>query len=259
MNAPHLPEASRVAREAEIYDANGLQRGNLEAVMEYTQLGPARRRRDDLIRRVHTQHVHNRVLEIGSQAWEAHFIKWGLHPTQLTCINISERELDMGRATAQTLNVPVDFQLMDAHDLQFDDATFDFVFGVAILHHLNFEKAIQEISRVTKPGGDILFIEPLLLNPVARVVRALTPKARTPDEKPLAREELRLLDRYFRPKHVYTDLFAFPAALLSRVARAAPDNWLTRSADGLDKAMSEAIPFVGAYYRTISVYGQRRG
>ncbi len=250
--------AERIAREANIYDGNELQRDKFDAAMVYTQLGPARKRRDDLIKSVHTKHENSKVLEIGSQAWEAHFLKWKLRPTQLTCINISDRELDMGREVAASENVPVDFRLMDAHQLEFDDNTFDMVFGVAILHHLSFEKAVQEIARVTKPGGDILFVEPLLLNPVAQLVRALSPKARTPDEKPLAREEMAILDRYFAPKHVYTDLFAFPAALVSQKLKVAPTNWLTRSADAVDAAISKRIPSLGLFYRTITVHGTRR-
>ncbi len=251
-------EAARVSREAEIYDNNELERDRLESVMSYTQMGPARQRRDQLIREVHMRHADSRVLEIGSQAWEAHFLKWKINPTNLTCINISERELDLGRATAKAKGVNVDFRLMDAHKLEFPDATFDLVFGTAILHHLNFEEAVKEIARVTKPGGDILFVEPLLLNPVARLVRALTPKARTPDERPLAREELRILDRYFTPKHLYTDLFAFPAAVASRALRVGANNWFIRLSDGVDARIASTAPALGAYYRTVTVYGHRR-
>lgn len=257
MTSPTTHDAQRVSREAEIYDNDELKRDRLEAVMSYTQLGPARQRRDQLIREVHSRHANTRVLEIGSQAWEPHFLKWGIKPTGLTCINISDRELDKGREVAQAKGVDVDFQLMDAHQLQFPDATFDLVFGTAILHHLEFERAVKEIARVTKPGGEILFVEPLLLNPVARLVRALTPQARTPDEKPLAREELDILDRYFAPKHLYTDLFAFPAAVASRVVRASPSNWMVKAADKVDASIASSFPSLGAYYRTVTVHGTR--
>lgn len=247
----------RVVREAEIYNDGALERDSLEARMAYTQCGPARRRRDALIRAVHGRHCQGRVLEIGSQAWESHFCKYGMSPTQLTCINISERELDQGRAAAHRRGVRIDFQLMDAHELQFADGSFDLVFGAAILHHLDFERALREISRVTKPGGEILFVEPLLLNPVARLVRALTPRARTPDERPLARKELRVVSRYFEPEHLYTDLFAFPAALLADALHRSPDSRLTQWADRADSALAARLPGLGAYYRTVTIHGQR--
>ena len=106
MTSPTSHDAQRVSREAEIYDNDELERDRLEAVMAYTQMGPARRRRDELIRAVHTRHTDTRVLEVGSQAWEAHYLKWNLKPTQLTCINISDRELDKGRQVAQAKGLP---------------------------------------------------------------------------------------------------------------------------------------------------------
>ncbi len=112
---------------------------------------------------------------------------------------------------------------------------------------LIFEKAVREIARVTKRGGEILFIEPLLLNPVARVVRALTPKARTPDERPLSRTEINIINEYYVPSCCYTDCLAFPAALLSKLVRAKPDNWLTRTCDQIDAKVSTYFPWLGAY------------
>ena len=82
---------------------------------------------------------------------------------------------------------------MDAHRLEFSDSSLDVVFGVAILHHLEFARAMSEIHRVLRKGGKIVFVEPLRHNPVARLIRYFTPQARTPDELPLGRPELRLL------------------------------------------------------------------
>ena len=42
---------------------------------------------------------------------------------------------------------------------------FDAVVGVSILHHVNIRKAIDEISRVLKRGGKVVFSEPNMLNP----------------------------------------------------------------------------------------------
>ncbi len=50
---------------------------------------------------------------------------------------------------------------LNAEELVFEDAQFDFVVGAAILHHLiDPEKAIREVYRVLKPGGFALFFEP---------------------------------------------------------------------------------------------------
>ena len=138
------------------------------------------------------------------------------------------------------------------------DATFDFVYGVAILHHLDFPVALAEIARVTKPGGRILFVEPLRLNPVAQLVRLLTPKARTPDELPLAREELRIIEKYFEPEYLFTDMFHLPVALLSQFLFKDPVNPLTRAGDAVDRAVVSAFPGLGVFYRTITILGRKR-
>ncbi len=58
------------------------------------------------------------------------------------------------------------FQKSDAHTLiSFKDSTFDVIYGVSILHHLEAQKALKSMHRVLKPGGFILFSEPNMLNP----------------------------------------------------------------------------------------------
>jgi SAM-dependent methyltransferase len=255
--SPELAE--RIRREAELYDDGALDRDHIDKALLYTTLGPSQDRRDRFMREVTARHEHNRVLEIGSQSWLGCFVNLGLRPTNLTCINISQRELDWERENAQRRGVDIEFRLMDAHQTDYPDNTFDLVYGKAILHHLEFERAVKEIARILKPGGEILFIEPLLLNPALRLIRWLTPKARTPDERPLAREELAILDRYFHVAHLYSELFEAPAAMLSQKLKLAVDNPLIKLAHAADNGLSETMPWFGAYYRTITVYGRKRG
>jgi SAM-dependent methyltransferase len=54
------------------------------------------------------------------------------------------------------------------------------VFGVAILHNLEFACALREIPRVLRDSGTIVFIEPRRHNPLALLERWLTPHAHTP-------------------------------------------------------------------------------
>ncbi len=251
-------QSERVAREAEIWDGQTLQRGVYDATLSHANGGPARDRRDVFVRDVALTVAGLDVLEIGTHSWEATLKRFGVVPRRLVCINISQTELEEGRVRAEEFGYPAEFQLMDAHRLEFPDASFDFVFGVAILHHLDFPTAMAEITRVLRPGGRILFVEPLRLNPAAQLVRALTPKARTPDEKPLGREELDLLAQHFAPEHLYSELFHVPAAVLSKFVFKEPVNWLTKAADGLDQALLKLLPGIGKYYRTITVYGRKK-
>jgi SAM-dependent methyltransferase len=46
----------------------------------------------------------------------------------------------------------------DAEELPFEDASFDLVFGHAVLHHLpNLDRAFGEFRRVLRPGGRLFF------------------------------------------------------------------------------------------------------
>ena len=78
---------------------------------------------------------------------------------------------------------------MAAEDLNYPDNYFDIVFGFAILHHLDLDKAIPELHRVMKPSGRAYFAEPLGNNPIINLYRKFTPQYRTIDESPIKLKE----------------------------------------------------------------------
>jgi len=250
-------DEQRKLREVQIWDSGALKRTRYEMMLAHANAGPARMRRDVFIKEAVADLGDKRVLEIGSQAWGAVLWKFRIAPKSLTCINISQTELDSGKLAAERDNFPAEFKIMDAHHLEFPDNHFDFVYGVAILHHLDFPTAMREVARVTKPGGRILFVEPLRLNPVARLIRRLTPAARTPDERPLGREELQMIDTWFSTNHLYTELFYTPAAVVSPMIFKSPNNWLTRESDNLDQILVDKFPSLGVFCRTVTIHGCR--
>ena len=67
----------------------------------------------------------------------------------------------------------------------------------SLLHHLDLEVSLEEISRVLKPDGKLLFREPLGTNPVFQLYRYFTPKARTSGERPFTFEDLELFKSRF--------------------------------------------------------------
>ena len=86
------------------------------------------------------------MLEIGCDAWLYYAEPSGVAPETLICTNISQRELDQGISAARTTRLQPDFRLMDAHTLDFPDHSFDVVFGMSILHHLELERVLKEIA-----------------------------------------------------------------------------------------------------------------
>jgi SAM-dependent methyltransferase len=115
----------------------------------------------------------------------------------------------------------------------FPDDSFDLVVGRAILHHLNLDQAVGEIHRVLRREGKAVFIEPLGDNPGAKLLRFMTPRARTRDEKPLTGSDIRRLDADFsRSSHYFLGLVSVPLAMLTSLA---PDSTPLCVADRVDQ------------------------
>ncbi len=139
-----------------------------------------------------------RVLDYGCAEGEAAVIlrRYGAVAVQGIDISpVAVRHAEERAAAEQVSDVT--FQVMNAEQLAFPDAHFDFVFGIGILHHLDLARAFGEIARVLKTNGSAVFLEPLAHNPFINAVRSLTPHARTADEHPLTMADLRLARYYF--------------------------------------------------------------
>lgn len=146
---------------------------------------------------------------------------------------------------------------MNANRLGFGDETFDLVFGAGILHHLDLPTAIEEVRRVLRPGGTCVFHEPLGVNPVGKLVRALTPSARTADERPLGMDDLRRFAARFESRFHFEQLLCIPAAALSFLLFRRPDNPLMRAAYRADVALDRLVPTLGPLYRYVLIVGRK--
>ncbi|MFA7231836.1 MAG: class I SAM-dependent methyltransferase [Victivallaceae bacterium] len=81
----------------------------------------------------------------------------------VTAIDISPELLAEARRQVAAENVI--FMQENGYAMSFADASFDWVIGSSVLHHLDMDKALKEIFRVLVPGGGICFTEPNMLNP----------------------------------------------------------------------------------------------
>lgn len=90
------------------------------------------------------------------------------------------------------------FICTDGHHIPVSDNEFDYVIVNSLLHHLNLRQSFPEIYRVLKPGGGLVFKEPLGTNFLFQLYRYLTPYARTVDEKPFDFSDLKIMNSYFQ-------------------------------------------------------------
>ncbi len=137
------------------------------------------------------------VIEIGCGLDETIFSST-IESQNRYAIDISEVAIEKQKAKALEYGMRFNFFVMDAHKTEFEDSSFDLVFGSSILHHLNLEESLTELRRILKPEGKLIFFEPLGINPLINRFRNKTPELRTSDEKPFDRKDLELIRSKFK-------------------------------------------------------------
>ncbi|MDX1658666.1 MAG: methyltransferase domain-containing protein [Nitriliruptorales bacterium] len=103
--------------------------------------------------------VEGRVLEVGAGTgfFLVNLALSGAIDGELHATDISEGMLSVCKRNAEEHGLVVETRQGDAEALPYDDATFDLVIGHAFIHHLPVPgKALQEMFRVLRPGGQVL-------------------------------------------------------------------------------------------------------
>ena len=112
---------------------------------------------------------------------------------EVSAFDLAPNYLAEARERAAANGVSVTCTVASGEELPFPDNSFDAVWGNAILHHLDLERAGGELYRVMTPGAAAVFCEPWGGNPILGLARRWLPypgKARTRDEQPLKRCDL---------------------------------------------------------------------
>jgi SAM-dependent methyltransferase len=168
----------------------------------------------------------------------------------VTAFDLSPGYVNEARARAGANGVSVECVAADGEELPFADATFDAVWGNAILHHLDLAKAGRELKRVLKPDGVAVFCEPWGGNPLLSFVRRAVPypgKDRTPDECPLTRRALRPL------RTVFPSVEVRGFQLLGMVRRVWRNPRVLKRLDALDAGLLRCVPALGNWCRYVVI------
>jgi len=138
----------------------------------------------------------------------------------VTAFDLSGGYLAEARRRATANRVTIDFVQANGESLPFADATFDCIWGNAILHHLDLQRTGRELRRVLKLGGHAVFCEPWGGNPLLNWARkhvAYSSKERTPTETPWTVRELAVLRSIFpRLEVTGQQLFSMVGRIVSR-------------------------------------------
>lgn len=212
-------EKKRWEQEAEFFDREALHAmQHLEPVGARTleRYGVLRRRRfiKEFRFRVMGALAGMQVLEIGCGDGinAMNFAKLG---ATVTGIDISTGAIALARKRAEINGVSdrCTFVCTPLEVAQFDEQGFDIVCGTAILHHVipDLDAAVRKAVSWAKPGGIVMFDEPVALNRLWRRFRLLLPIATyaTPGERPLEQQELDIVSRHLVGMKVrYFSLFS---------------------------------------------------
>jgi ubiquinone/menaquinone biosynthesis C-methylase UbiE len=145
-----------------------------------------------------------------------------------TATDISPGMLARLEINAAELGLSIRTVTADAESLPFPDASFDFVFGHAVLHHIpDLSQAFSEFARVLRPGGTVAFCgEPSLYGDALAAI----PKRTAALIAPVWRTLIRASARIDPPPEPATrgyelegevDVHAFTPARLARLCRRA--------------------------------------
>jgi ubiquinone/menaquinone biosynthesis C-methylase UbiE len=116
-------------------------------------------------------------------------------------IDISPEGVANANLNAKQFNVDghCRFEVMDGENMSFADNIFDLAVEYGVLHHVDLDKTIRELSRVLKPGGEMICVEALRHNPLIHWYRKKTPHLRTEWEAEhiLGIQDLSVVRKYF--------------------------------------------------------------
>ena len=99
-----------------------------------------------------------RVLEIGC-GLGAHAQLLAEAGCHLTCIDLTQKAVDMTQRRLALRGLPADVRCMDAEQIAFPGGEFDFVWSWGVIHHsANTERIVREVHRLLKPSGEVRFM-----------------------------------------------------------------------------------------------------
>ncbi len=162
-------------------------------------------------------------------------------------IDVSERSI--ARAAGRAVPGKLDFACADA--AMPVEGQWDVIFGKAILHHLDWRALLPRLYEVNlRPGGRMVFLEPLGANLLLRAYRRLSRSSHTRDEVPFYASDLRWLRARFPgmeivPRNYLSLLFGIASSRM--FARA--DNGLMRLADRMDWWLARNVPSLAPRFR----------
>lgn len=115
-------------------------------------------------------------------------------------IDLSPDLINVARLRAEKYGVTADLRAASAYETGLPSHSVDVVFCIAVLHHLDIERAKSEVRRVLKPGGLFIVQEPVRFSWTVKQMRRIFPTKIevSEDEYPLNAAQVAALTNGFQ-------------------------------------------------------------
>lgn len=139
------------------------------------------------------------VLDLGCGSGE-NVIPLAKRGAKVTGIDLSPDLIKLARLRAEKYGVDADLRVASAYETGLPSRSVDVVFCIAVLHHLDIQRAKNEVRRVLKPGGLFIVSEPVRFSWAVKQARKIFPTKIevSDDEYPLSAAQLALLTDGFQ-------------------------------------------------------------
>ena len=141
--------ANRIARRRAVCPIDYMRYAEFDAILRDLELKPGMT-----------------ILDVSSPQWFSLYIANKYPGVEVNYINIMDSELDPYKEIAKALAIKnLKYSKEDVRDMQLRDNTFDRVISISVIEHIYPEKdgdlkALNEIYRVLKSGGELLLTVP---------------------------------------------------------------------------------------------------
>lgn len=206
-----------------------------------------------------------RILDVGcgTGTAEVKLSRLRLTQVEMVAVDLVVDRVVAAHNAAQAHNIDAHFAAADACRLPFASATFDSVFCVAVLQHINDVKgAVLEMARVTRPGGRIVAVEPdnaaryfyssidegQRAHEAARRFFSAVAEGKDDASEPSVGPKLPMLFAQNGIEPLSVEVFPVSVARLGAPDADVWDQRRTEVSDQIDKAPNEAIRRLGQDY-----------
>jgi 2-polyprenyl-3-methyl-5-hydroxy-6-metoxy-1,4-benzoquinol methylase len=141
-----------------------------------------------------------RILDLGCGSGETTVVL-ATRGARVAGLDLSPELIELAEKRLIDHRVTAELRTGSAYSTGLERESVDIVFAISILHHLDLERAREEIWRVLRPGGLLILREPVRDSRTLAYVRKLVPSRGeevSPYERPLRRSELENLARDFK-------------------------------------------------------------